>query len=61
MKGIALLLIAIATSCGLGACHSHPTPQELATVNTLTAHLTTRCVGRYLIDMRTCAWALPVP
>jgi len=37
----------------LGGCHRIPplSPQEQATVNTLTSNLKPRCVGRYLIDM----------
>jgi hypothetical protein len=38
----------------LAACGNKPVPltqQEEQTVNELTAHLKTRCVGRYLIDM----------
>jgi Tle cognate immunity protein 4 C-terminal domain/Tle cognate immunity protein 4 N-terminal domain len=53
MKPFSLLLIAIGVSWLLGACQRQPplTPQEQTTVNALTSHLKTRCVGRYLIDM----------
>ena len=55
MKRFPLLLIALGVACVLSACQREPrlTPQEQATVTTLTAHLKTRCVGRYLIDMPT--------
>ena len=52
MKRFSLLLTAIGVSLLLGACQRQPslTPQEQITVNALTSHLKTRCVGRYLID-----------
>jgi hypothetical protein len=44
---------AVVVVTALTACQRlpQPTPQELATVNTITSKLKTRCVGRYLIDV----------
>jgi hypothetical protein len=46
-------LAALCLTLSLSACDRHRplTQQEQATVTELTAHLTPRCVGRYLIDM----------
>lgn len=53
MKAMPRLLMAVGMVLLAGACHRRPAlpPQEQATVNALTSNLTTRCVGRYLIDV----------
>lgn len=53
MSRLARLLVLAVVPWLVSACHRQPSldPQEQATVNALTANLTPRCVGRYLIDM----------
>lgn len=48
-SGLAMLLAALLAACQPKAIPM--TPEETQRVETLTANMTTRCVGRYLIDM----------
>jgi hypothetical protein len=48
-SGLAMLLAALLTACQPKAISM--TPEETQHVEALTANMTTRCVGRYLIDM----------
>jgi len=53
MKRHLATLTAVCLALSLSACHRHRslTQQELKAVTDLTANLTPRCVGRYLIDV----------
>lgn len=48
-SGLAMLLVALLTACQPKAISM--TPEETQRVEAITADMTTRCVGRYLIDM----------
>ncbi len=53
MKRVLAAMAAVCLALSLQGCNRHRplTSQEQAIVKDLTAHLTPRCVGRYLIDM----------